>query len=572
MKWFLIDGIGPFFRDYKKDTINWSKIPFPHLERNGRLDSARIEQVRRDFARFVREAAGMGFNAVTLDDVAHLADCPLYPDELRRKIGDYRILYRDLFDIARRHGMHVFLTTDLMFYHGSTRQAIGRDHRRILRYLTGALEELLSLFPDVAGVIFRIGESDGLDTQGDFRSRLVVRTPAQARRYIQALLPVFEKHDRLLVFRTWSVGTYRIGDLIWNRTTFRKTFGGIQSPHLVISLKYGESDFFRYLPLNKLFFYSDHQKIIELQARREYEGFGEFPSFIGADYEHYAHRLQHARNVIGVSAWCQTGGWTRFRRLTLLQKEGLWNAANAYVCVRLFRDGMSAREALREYGRRYLPPDTNLETWVTLMTTSEEVIKKLLYIPEFSERKIFFRRLRMPPMLWNFWDHILINHTMRKVLRLYISDGERAIRQAEDGLTDINRMAAMAGELNLPAEDFRFMYDTLAILAKARIYFLRPYTPEIAHELHRLRDEYNRKYPDGYSIHLNFRKFRIKRSTLRVLLALCFRDKRGYRVLDKLFILRLLTVLYPLVRLVRRRRLVPDFAHEQAMGLDSIFK
>ncbi len=32
----------------------------------------------------------------------------------------------------------------------------------------------------------------------------------------------FERRDRLLIFRTWSVGAYRIGDLIWHRDTLRR--------------------------------------------------------------------------------------------------------------------------------------------------------------------------------------------------------------------------------------------------------------------------------------------------------------------------------------------------------------
>jgi hypothetical protein len=32
MEWFLIHAIGPFFRAYERKRINWSKIPFPHLE------------------------------------------------------------------------------------------------------------------------------------------------------------------------------------------------------------------------------------------------------------------------------------------------------------------------------------------------------------------------------------------------------------------------------------------------------------------------------------------------------------------------------------------------------------
>ena len=75
----------------------------------------------------------------------------------------------------------------------------------------------------------------------------MIQKPAQARQLLLYLLPTCEKHSRRLIFRTWTVGAYRIGDLMWHRGTFTSVFDGLKSPSLVISMKYGESDFFRYL-------------------------------------------------------------------------------------------------------------------------------------------------------------------------------------------------------------------------------------------------------------------------------------------------------------------------------------
>lgn len=50
-------------------------------------------------------------------------------------------------------------------------------------------------------------------------------------------------------------------------------------------MKHGESDFFRYLPLNRNFFRIKFAKIIELQNRREYEGCGEHHAISGWEYE-----------------------------------------------------------------------------------------------------------------------------------------------------------------------------------------------------------------------------------------------------------------------------------------------
>jgi hypothetical protein len=140
---------------------------------------------------------------------------------------------------------------------------------------------------------------------------------------VRSLLPLFERFDRLLIVRTWTLGAFEIGDLMWNELTFQSVFGGIESQNLVVSHKYGETDFFRYLNLNPLFYRGAHQKMVELQARREYEGFGEFSSFVGFEYERYARYLTDCDNVVGICVWCQTGGWSHFKRLTWLHRSSI---------------------------------------------------------------------------------------------------------------------------------------------------------------------------------------------------------------------------------------------------------
>jgi hypothetical protein len=127
MDWLLIDGIAPFFHGYRKKRVNWSKIPFSHLETGTGLNSDLIAAMAEEFERFVTHAAGVGFNAVTLDDVAHLYDWPGYDPALRAKISQYRTWYRDLFALAARAGLRVFLTTDIMFYTTELSQHLGRD-------------------------------------------------------------------------------------------------------------------------------------------------------------------------------------------------------------------------------------------------------------------------------------------------------------------------------------------------------------------------------------------------------------------------------------------------------------
>jgi len=567
---FILDAIGPFFRHAPPGRINWSKIPFSHLEHNGVVNRERFVEIRRDFKTVCEKAVEFGFNAISLDDLAHLTDHPAYSADLHARIRAYQEEYSILFNIAVELGLHIYITTDIMYFNATLEKELGHRHSGIARFLGQSIDELFRRFPQVTGIISRIGETDGLDVEGDFRSQLTIRNPRQARQFLTSILPVFEKHDRHWIFRTWSVGAYRIGDLIWNRDTLQKTFDRIQSRHLTLSIKHGESDFFRYLPVNKQFFRGELSKIIELQARREYEGAGEYPSFIGFDYEKYRDQLREAKHMAGAMVWCQTGGWTRFRRLSFLDPGAVWNEINTWVAIRLFRDGVSAEQAIESWRQRYAPAMDPAKL-LQFLQLSDSVVQRLLYVEEFARQKIFFRRLRIPTQLSVFWDHILINHSMRQVLRCFVTDGEVAIKQAHQSLRELAEMKQLAADLKLPVDDIIFMHDTFEVLAAAREYYFREFSPEIVARLTSLRTEYRARYPVRYSIHLDFKPVRIKSRRLRGYLKILFRNKRGYRLIDRIFTVRILSWLYPLLKRMGFRFL-PEFSDKQAMGIDTLFK
>jgi hypothetical protein len=572
MDLYFIDAIAPFFRGYKKKRYNWSKVPFENLELpDGTLDARKFQGILTDFETFVDKAAGVGFNAITIDDVAHLTIHPSYPPKLREKIEQYRRYYRRMFEMAEARGMSVFITTDVMFYNDCLEQAVGSGHEGNIEFLRSAFRELFELFPQVRGIITRIGECDGLDVKGEFRSRLIIRTPRQARKYIQDLLPVFEQAGKLLIFRTWTVGAYHIGDLMWNRHTFRKVFKGIDSESLVISLKYGETDFFRFLPVNGHFYRSRHKKIIELQTRREYEGFGEYPSFTGWDYHGYRCSLNGAQNVIGASFWCQTGGWSPFFSRTYIEDSSVWTEINTFVSLRIFRNRLTPEQAIREYCRLHLDEGMS-DRLIELLRLSDEVIRELLYIDDIAEQKIFFRRLRIPPLLTVFWDRIIINHSIKKILRCLVSNRRHKIRQGFAALEKIRDMQQLASEIGLPVEGLKFQYDTFRILAEARKYYFGDYTKKITKRLKKLKKKYKKRYKKRkYKVLLDFTRFGVPKTRLRLLLSIMMRKQRGYRLIDHVLIIRILSWLLPLFR-PAIRKVIPDFARKQAMGVEALMK
>jgi hypothetical protein len=568
----ILDAIGPFLTRATRHRVNWSKIDFSLLEKDGTLCPEARAEITPRFAEYCKRIAADGANAIAVDDLAHLYIHPGYPESLQRKLTAYRDAYREWFAIARDAGLGIYVNTDILFYVNGTVPPVGTSVTSIADFLKEACGSVFETFPEIQGVFFRLGECDGHDVQNDFLSKLVIRTPREANRLLREMLPMFEDCGKKFILRTWTVGAYPIGDLIWNPRTLEKLLQGLDSPALVLSMKFGESDFFRHLKLNRHFFRTPVAKLVELQAKREYEGCGEYPSFTGFDDEAVLRQLEDAENMLGIHLWCQTGGWTAFRRITYLQPEGIWNEINSFTALRMVRDRYGVEQALAAFitERR---PDISPQRFQELLRLSDEIIRELLYLPEFARQEIYFRRTRLPPQLMVYWDRIFVNHTLRKVLRCFVKDPATSVRQSQAALRKIDRMRALTSECGLPVDDIDFMRDTFAILAAARAYCLLPYNPHALEALTELKARYKRnwKHRYRYAVKLDFNPQHLPRARFQLLFRLFFRHNSRYRRIDKFLTVWLLGKLYPLLR-IGRRRFFMKFADKQAMGIGTVFR
>ena len=570
MEIFLIDAIGPFFRGYDRERVNWSKIPFSYLY--GASDAQWL-QIETDLRRFAHEISAQGYNAVTLDDLAHLAPHPLHEPEVAAEIMLFREKFRRFFDILHSEfHLQIYLTTDVLPVTAAVEAALGGDTRKLDDYYQALVRSVLDDFPQLAGLIVRIGESDGHDVEDPIRTQLHLTSAKETNRLLRLLLPDFEKRGKNLILRTWTVGAHRIGDLIWHTGTLTDAFKGIDSPNFIVSMKHGESDFFRYLPLNRAFFSVPHQKIIEMQARREYEGAGEYPSFIGRDCERFSRELAAATNMVGMSIWCQTGGWHRFGRLAFLEEKNrdVWIRLNTAAAIGVFKYGKSVETVIEEFTAHEKAPAV-----LELLRHADTVILELLYIEEFARQKLFFRRVRVPPMLHMYWDCIFINHGVRKIVSHFMTDPERALRAGQAAAQLFPRMIELARIAELPADDIEHMRDAFGMILLARKYYFLPFDEALADEIRVAKKLYKTRWPkeirQRYRVKVSFAPFKLKRRTLAWGIRLMSRKKRGYRLIDHLFTLNLLSYIYRIFR-TRAPQALPKFMRESAMGVDVLFK
>lgn len=570
----IIDTLGVFTEPSDNETINWSKVDFTNLETDSRLDPAVAARITKRFTSYLQTVKPLGYDSLSFDDLAHLVSFTWYSPALKRLIDDYVDLYKALFAIARDHDMKVFVNTDYLFYNDDIHAYMKRTHRTNSEFFSEVLQKAFEVFPEIDGVILRIGENDGKDVKSTFLSKLALHTPQKTNALLRKILPLFEQAGKTLIFRTWTVGVYQIGDLIWNQRTFDTVFSTIKSDALIISMKFGDTDFMRHLSLNPLFQTNTHKKIIELQTRREWEGMGTYPSFVGWDYWQYLQELRHNPTIAGIHVWCQTGGWAKsaWTNLTYLENSSFWNELNTYVTITMWRDQCSPETAINLFCRDHQIHDT--AKFIELLRLSEIAIKQGLYIRELAEQRHYFRRSRVPTLLWHTWDRILLQPIAIFLIRTFVRHPKQAIAEADAAVDAVQRMRTLAGELQLPASaltSLEFQLASFTLFAQLRCYILGSNDQLPLKELQAHAATYMQHYPQHYTIPT----LTPLKSTSRFIhyskypLGLLLRNTSIYRKRD-----RLLLATSPIQRQLVRYylRTTKSYLNDQSMGIDVLFK
>src|SRR5262245_16041251 len=347
--------------DYSHDRRVFRRVI---LEGPPYVDAAEFARAERDWRIHVERMLEYGNNAIAVplllefvdfDRVRHPDGSPaVYPpdSEFRARHAALRRHFGPLFDWTTKRGMQVFLDADMLSLTapladylrakapGGGRVGIDTGNTAVWDAYRAGLEELFDAMPSITGLVVRFGEGGDLyNTKGwPYRSEMAVRTPAALRAMLRGLLPVFESTGRTFVLRSWTVGVGSIGRLHIDPRVYDTVLGDIDSAALVVSTKFTAGDFFSYLPLNPTLGAGRHRRLIELQARPEFEGFAAFPDFLGEEHAR-ALRALGTRNpqVAGTFVFTQFGGPPRAAPRTLYPLHGFWawSDANVYAASRL---------------------------------------------------------------------------------------------------------------------------------------------------------------------------------------------------------------------------------------------
>jgi hypothetical protein len=415
----LADISGPFFSP-ERPFRNWSAFPYyqTDLPTAPFVDISLLEMGLERAKTQLICLQKQGYNGIVIDNLAHLVNFatapePLYLEEspFYQRPLIYRAAFGELFALARALGMEVFVTADMQWSTPPLREDAGILHAANQRLATineWALAELFSQLPDVQGLVIRIGEAGGAHDQGEaYTGHMIYTSPAELRSLITTLLPVCEAHNRLLIVRTWSIGIGDLGDLLWSPERYHETFAGFDSPHLLVSIKHGPADFFRFLPDNPTLGLPGPQQIVELQNRREYELFGMVPSSV-IDQHQAILRYNHEHNArfAGIWAWNSTGGWGGGTASIGSTGWSFWTELSSALTAALFHNpDLDAASFVQQWCAEYLAPyaPSFAAAVADFYLASGSLIEQGWYGGGHGDGPRTLGGIYLPPLLWVWW-------------------------------------------------------------------------------------------------------------------------------------------------------------------------
>ena len=452
-----------------RDPAAWDPSDYSHsmrafehaiLDRPPFVDPARFDAIAGDFRAYLQRMLSYGNNGVVLiSNMLQLVNFDrvgdgnqIYPQDSvhRQRQVAMREHFGRLFQIAEDMDMDVVLSTDMVAltapleaYFQRRFGGIDVQDPAFWEVYRLGLEELFDTLPQIDGVMIRIGEAGAIyNVPGwDYRSALHVRTDEAVRTMLQAFIDVATPRGKRVYFRTWSVGIGKIGDMHTNPATYERVLGPLDAPGLVVSTKLIMGDYDSYLPLNPTLQAGAHPRLVEMQARREFEGFNAFPNYLGPLHQVALQRFLRANpHITGAWTWNQFGGPQHAGPMSLYPFHGFWLLidANTYASSHLAWDPDADLGAItRAWVRQRFGTDPGVVSAITeILQRSREAVRKGFYIGPYARKQVRALGLEPPPMMWIFkWDIVggdaaslaAIYFTARGELDLAIAEGFQAV-------------------------------------------------------------------------------------------------------------------------------------------------
>lgn len=406
----MSDGISPFFESWK-EIKHYSNIPFYQIDTDtwAGVDEVQLADSKYRFTAYVDTISKAGYNAISIDDVNHVLNMKkIFNSDsfLSKRNALYIAYYKDLIAIAREKHIGVYLISDMQFYNDEVEKniwSLSSQNPKLIDFNTLAFTTLFTDFPDISGIILRIWEGWGVYNNDDYKSKIIYTSPKEVNTFLKYLLPIFEKYQKKLIFRTWSIGLWEIGNINNNTQTYDKTFDGISSKNLIVSIKYTPGDFFWFDTMNPTIWHWNLSQIVEAQIRREYEWWGDFVNYFTLDYQKIYKKIMSYPNVVWVWNWNQTWGWWWGQNILFNFWFNFWKEVNFYSVWELLQWKDDLKAITSDVLHRYNFTFEQEQVLQGILFSSREIIQKWYYIDDFRKKELKLWNIILPPLLRIWW-------------------------------------------------------------------------------------------------------------------------------------------------------------------------
>lgn len=370
------------------------------------------------------ELAQLGYNGVVLYETTALSGITspevVRDPELRAWLSQSWSTLEDRIHNITDAGLQVYLFYDLMVIptdaiEGKNSKLCCRGRSNVIcpasddawKHTLTALENLLTRFPSVAGIVLRFGDNDaqrlphlvGNDLYTPHCSRCADGSPAD--RIVHAITRchdvVVNKLGRRLIARAWNVSPDGLHDTPALAAEVAPRLP--QDENLILSFKFTQTDFWRYQAWNPSSLACGQIPIIyELQCQREFEAKGAIPNYQAPLWRDGCPEAQApsapqglaevAQRVplAGLWAWVRGGGWGG----PFVRNE-TWIDANAYAVPRLVDDPtLDPTQLARAWAIDRLKlneSDPLVDVLVQTLIESPELVRRSFYVGPYARQK-----------------------------------------------------------------------------------------------------------------------------------------------------------------------------------------
>lgn len=475
------------------------------------IDTIAFERVEKELKLYVNRIKEFNYTGIVFPGFLEFVNFDsvgngfeIYPqnDNYRLRHIAFKKYFIRLIEIAHQNGLKVYMGSDMTSFTSPLKnyilKHIGKtdtESKEFWKIYQFGVKELFETMPNVDGLLIRIGEAGTVYNRPgwDYYSELSVTTDKGVQMMLNSFIDVAEEYNKLIIFRTWSVGVGQTGDLHTNIETYQRVLDTIQSNNLVVSTKYCSGDFYSWLPFNPTLSQGKHRRITEFQCRREFEGLNAFPNYLAPLHQQALQQFSaNNKHFEGFWLWSQEGGPLRAGPLSIYPLHGfnVITDANVFATAKLAQNPFaSLQQITNKWVKFYFGEDSLLVNNITeMLMLSHDITRKGLYITEFAQYDIRALGLEPPPMMWIFeWDMVgASSSALGSIYYVCKPNIKAAVAEGYDAIEGVKKMKvlveASSGKVSKNHTDYTKLLASLdyqqtlfTVLAEYRSYFLHYY-------------------------------------------------------------------------------------------------